>query len=63
MENIAIHFNITTPSYVEDIQIWLQENTVGSWQWRYIPKTKTRKIEFQLPSDAVAFTLKWATFD
>ena len=62
MEHIAIEFAITTPSHVEDIQIWLQENTSGTWEWRYIPKSGTRKIEFKNPADAVAFALKWAKF-
>jgi hypothetical protein len=59
MDLITISFNIQTPTQVEEIQIWLQENARGRYEWRYVPGTNLRKIEFELKEDAIAFALKW----
>ena len=60
MELITISFNIQTPAQVEEIQIWLQENARGTYEWRYVPGQPNRKIEFQLEEDAITFALKWS---
>ena len=60
MELITISFNIRTPAQIEEIQIWLQENAQGTYEWRYIPGQPARKIGFQLEEDAITFALKWS---
>jgi hypothetical protein len=42
MELITISFNIRTPAQIEEIQIWLQENAQGTYEWRYVPGQPAR---------------------
>lgn len=46
--------------YIKEIETWIKENTNG--QWRRSRNWGIEKIEYQflLPSDAMAFKIRWA---